>query len=173
MLMKLKKFITNHSVLVVIISCFLLIPSMIGYYKTKVNYDILVYLPEDIETIKGQNILTDEFGIGAFSFVSVENMSNYDILTLENKIKEIEGVQETISIADITDTVIPEFMIPEEITEKIYHENETVILVTFSGSISAESTMKAVEDLREIVGDASNVSGMTAMVLDTRNLLML
>ena len=97
-------------------------------------------------------------------------MSNYDILTLENKIKEIEGVQETISIADITDTVIPEFMIPEEITEKIYHENETVILVTFSGSISAESTMKAVEDLREIVGDASNVSGMTAMVLDTRNL---
>ncbi len=168
--MKLKKFITNHSVLVVIISCFLLIPSMIGYYKTKVNYDILVYLPEDIETIKGQNILTDEFGIGAFSFVSVENMSNYDILTLENKIKEIEGVQETISIADITDTVIPEFMIPEEITEKIYHENETVILVTFSGSISAESTMKAVEDLREIVGDASNVSGMTAMVLDTRNL---
>ena len=168
--MKLKKFITEHCGLVVTIALLLLIPTIIGYYKTKINYDILVYLPEDIETIKGQNILTDEFGIGAFSFVSVENMSNYDILTLENKIKEIEGVQETISIADITDTVIPEFMIPEEITEKIYHENETVILVTFSGSISAESTMKAVEDLREIVGDASNVSGMTAMVLDTRNL---
>lgn len=81
---KFKEFITNHSLLVVVISCVLLIPSIIGYYNTKVNYDILVYLPEDIETIKGQNILTDEFGIGAFSFVTT-NMSNYDILTLEKR----------------------------------------------------------------------------------------
>ena len=79
---KFKEFIVNHSVLVVIISLLLLIPSIIGYVNTKINYNILVYLPEDIETIKGQNILTEDFKIGAFSFVIVDNMSNYDMLNL-------------------------------------------------------------------------------------------
>ncbi len=167
---KLKEFITNHSLLVVMISLILLIPSIIGYYNTKVNYDILVYLPEDIETIKGQNILTDEFGIGAFSFVTVDNMSNYDILTLEKEIKKIDGVETVASIADVMDTVIPSFMIPEEITDKVYKENETVILVTFNSGTSEEKTMNAVKELRSVVGDSTKVSGMTAMVLDTRDL---
>lgn len=165
-----KKFITNHSVFVVIVSLILLIPSLIGYHNTKVNYDILVYLPDDIETIKGQNILTQEFGIGAFSFVTVQNMSSYDILTLEKEIKKIEDVKQVVSLYDVTDTIIPEFMIPEEITNKLYHENETVILVTFQGSTSEESTMEAVKELRSMVGDASKVSGMTSMVLDTKDL---
>lgn len=166
---KFKEFITNHSLLVVIISCVLLIPSIIGYYNTKVNYDILVYLPEDIETIKGQNILTDEFGIGAFSFVTT-NMSNYDILTLEKEIRKIDGVEAVASIADVTDTLIPSFMIPEEIINKVYKDDETVILVTFHSGTSEEKTMNAVKSLRETVGDATKVSGMTAMVLDTREL---
>lgn len=167
---KLKKLIVNHSLLVVIISCVLLIPSIIGYYNTKVNYDILVYLPEDIETIKGQNILTDEFGIGAFSFVTVENMSNYDILTLEKKIKEIDGVETVASIADVIDTIIPSFMLPDEVIEKMYQDDQTIILVTFNSGTSEEKTMNAVKNLRETVGDATKVSGMTAMVLDTRDL---
>ena len=86
---RLREFITNHSKLIVIISLLLVIPAMIGFYHTKINYNILVYLPEDIETIEGQNILTDDFGIGAFSFVMVDNISNYDLLTLEDKIREI------------------------------------------------------------------------------------
>lgn len=165
-----KKFITEHSFLIVFISLLLLIPSIIGYQKTKINYDILVYLPEDIETIKGQKILTEEFGIGAFSFVTVDNMSHYDILTLEKKIQKIEGVEQAISIADITDVTIPKEMLPEEIIHKVYQGDQTVILVTFSGSTSEESTMNAVKDLRELVGDVTKVSGMTAMVLDTRDL---
>ncbi len=148
---KFKNFITSHSFLVVIISLILLIPSIIGYYNTKVNYDILVYLPDDIETIKGQNILTDEFGIGAFSFVTVDNMSNYDILTLEKEIKQIDGVETVISIADITDTVIPSFMIPEEIIEKVYKGDETIILVTFNSGTSEEKTMNAVKEDRKSV----------------------
>ena len=167
---KLKEFITNHSLFVVIISCVLLIPSIIGYYNTKVNYDILVYLPDDIETIKGQNILTDEFGIGAFSFVTVDNMSNYDMLTLEREIRKIDGVEVAISVADAMDTVIPSFMIPDEIIDKVYKEDETVILVTFNSGTSEEKTMNAVKELRSVVGDATKVSGMTAMVLDTRDL---
>lgn len=167
---KFSKFITNHSILIVVISFLLLIPATLGYYHTKVNYDILSYLPKDNETIKGEQILTEEFKIGAFSFVMVDNMSNYDLLKLEEKIKTIEGVEQTFSIADLTDVSIPIEMVPEEIVDKIYKEEETILLVVFKGSTSEEITMESVKQLREVVDDATKVSGMTAMVLDTRDL---
>jgi uncharacterized protein len=167
---KIKDFIINHSLMVVIISLVLLIPAAIGYYKTKINYNILVYLPEDIDTIKGQDILTDDFGIGAFSFVMVDNMSNYDILKLEDKIKKIDSVNAVISLADITDTTIPISMLPDDVTDRLYKDGETVLVVTFATSTSDEKTMDAVTELRSTVKDASKVSGMTAMVLDTREL---
>lgn len=167
---KFAKWITNHSLLIVIISMILLIPSVIGYVKTKINYDILVYLPEDIETVKGQNILTDDFGIGAFSFVITDGKSNERILNLEEKIKKIEGVNEVISIADVTDKTIPINMLPDEIVNKVYNDDKTVIVVTFKDGTSEESTINAIEKLRNTVDNANNVSGMTAMVLDTMNL---
>ena len=167
---KIKDFIINHSLMVVIISLILLIPATIGYYKTKINYNILVYLPEDIDTIKGQDILTNDFGIGAFSFVMVDNMSNYDILKLEDKIKKIDSVNAVISLADITDTTIPISMLPDDVTDRLYKDGETVLVVTFATSTSDEKTMDAVTELRSTVKDASKVSGMTAMVLDTKEL---
>lgn len=167
---KIKDFIINHSLMIVIISLILLIPAAIGYYKTKINYNILVYLPEDIDTIKGQDILTDDFGIGAFSFVMVDNMSNYDILKLEDKIKKIDSVNAVISLADITDTTIPISMLPDDVTDRLYKDGETVLVVTFATSTSDEKTIDAVTKLRSTVKDASKVSGMTAMVLDTREL---
>ena len=85
---KISEYITNHSLKIVIIFILMLIPALIGYKNTKINYDILVYLPEDIETIKGQDILTNDFGIGAFSFVTIDNMSSKDVLVLEDKIKK-------------------------------------------------------------------------------------
>ena len=167
---KIKDFIINHSLMVVIISLILLLPATIGYYKTKINYNILVYLPEDIDTIKGQDILTNDFGIGAFSFVMVDNMSNYDILKLEDKIKKIDSVNAVISLADITDTTIPISMLPDDVTDRLYKDGETVLVVTFATSTSDEKTMDAVTELRSTVKDASKVSGMTAMVLDTKEL---
>ena len=167
---KIKDFIINHSLMIVSISLILLIPAAIGYYKTKINYNILVYLPEDIDTIKGQDILTDDFGIGAFSFVMVDNMSNYDILKLEDKIKKIDSVNAVISLADITDTTIPISMLPDDVTDRLYKDGETVLVVTFATSTSDEKTIDAVTKLRSTVKDASKVSGMTAMVLDTREL---
>lgn len=166
----LRKFITNHSKWIVWIALLLLIPAIIGYQQTKINYNILVYLPDDIETIKGQNILTDDFGIGAFSFVMVDNMSNYDLLKLEEKIKEIDSVNAVMSLADVTDTTIPIDMLPSDVVDKLYSEEGTVMVVTFETSISDEATMNAIKSLREVVGDASSVSGMSAMVLDTRDL---
>lgn len=167
---KVSKFITNHSFLIVLLSVLLLIPATIGYVNTKVNYDILVYLPKDIETIKGQDLLTDEFGIGAFSFVTVDNMSNHDILKLEDKIKDIDGVNEVMSIADITDETIPIDMLPSEIVNKVTNKDKTIMVVTFKESTSNDKTINAVEQMRETVKDSSTVSGMTAMVLDTMNL---
>lgn len=167
---KFTKWITEHSLGVVILAILLMIPTLIGYHFTKINYDILVYLPDDIETIKGENILTEDFGIGAFSFITVENMNHYDLLKLEKEIKQIDSVNQVLSIADITDTVFPTEMIPTEIVEKVYQDEKTVILVTMNGSTSEEATMNAVKEMRRIVTDASQISGMTAMVLDTMEL---
>ena len=166
---KFKEFIVNHSILVVIISLLLLIPSIIGYVNTKINYNILVYLPEDIETIKGQNILTKDFKIGAFSFVIVDNMSNYDMLNLEDKIRDIDTVNNVLSLADVTDSVIPISMLPDNITDRLYNDEDSVIVVTFTNSTSDEKTMNAIEELRNVVKEEA-VSGMSAMVLDTKTL---
>lgn len=151
-------------------SLVLLIPTVIGYYNTKINYDILVYLPEDIETVEGENILTEEFGIGAFSFVMTDKVNNKDLLLLEDKIKKIENVNQVVSIADIGGTTFPIEYMPEEVLDKVYKDGLSIILVTFSTSTSDSETIEAVENLREVVEDANSVSGMTAMVLDTMNL---
>lgn len=163
-------FISHHSLGIVILSILLLFPALWGYVNTKINYDILVYLPEDIETVQGQDILTKEFGIGAFSFVTVENMASRDLYELKTKIQKITGVKQVLSIEDVTDTTIPLSMLPDEVLEKVYHAEETVMVVTFQDSISNEKTIDAVEKLRTTVKDASSVSGMTAMVIDTMDI---
>ena len=128
---KIGKFITEHSLLIVIISLVLLIPAMIGFISTKTNYDILVYLPEDIETVQGQNILTDEFNLGAFSFV-ITDADSYNILQMEENIKKIDGVNQVISIADVTDTTIPINMLPDDVKDKLYKDDRTVICLLYT-----------------------------------------
>ena len=169
MMKKINQFITNHSILVVIVALLLLVPSLVGYVNTKINYNILVYLPSDIETIKGQDILTNDFGIGAFSFVTVNKMSNYDMLKLEDKIRKIDSVNLVASLADVTDTTVPMDILPDDVLKKLHKDEKNVIVVTFENGTSDEVTMKAVEKLRSVVGNASSVSGMSAMVLDTRD----
>lgn len=164
------KFIVNHSKLVVIVACLLMIPATIGYMKTRINYDILVYLPEENETIKGEKILTEDIGLGAYSFVMVEGMSNKQILDLEKKIQKINGVDLTLSIADVVGTKVPKEMLPDEVLDKLYYEDETILLVTFKEGTSSDRTLKAFRMLRTTVKDASKVAGMTALVLDTNDL---
>lgn len=166
---KFAKFISNHSIFIVIISIILLIPTMIGYVKTKINYDILVYLPENIDTIKGEDILTNKFNLGSYAFIMVENESSRKILSLEEKIKDIEGVNEVVSVVDVIDTTIPYEMLPEDITSKLYKDNETIIMVTLNGSTSEDITINALREIRKIV-DANKVSSMTSMVIDTMDL---
>ena len=167
---KISNFIVNNSKLIVIISILLLIPAVIGYINTKINYDILVYLPKNIETIKGQNILTNDFKTGAFSFVIIDDKKANEVLLLEDKIKKINGVNKVISINDITDITIPIDMIPDEIIGKIKKDDSTLMLVTFKGSTSDEDTIEAVKKLRGVLKNPNVVSGMTAMVVDTMEL---
>lgn len=164
---KISELITNSKYIILFISCILIIFSLIGIKLTKINYDILVYLPEEIETIKGQNILTDEFEMGAYSVLLTENLQGKDILSLEEKIKNIEGVSNVISIYDLVGTNIPIDILPVELHEKIHKENTDLLFVTFKESTSSNKTLEAIEEMRKINPRDLHISGMSAMVLDT------
>ncbi len=166
---KFSDFICKHKKFIVVLSFILLIPALIGMYKTKINYDILVYLPEDIETIKGQNILTDDFDLGAFSITVVDNMSPKDILKLEDRIRDIEGVGKVLSVHDLVGTNIPIEILPSEIRTKIKKGDSNLLIVTYDGSTSSDTTLSAIEEMREITDDSVKIGGMSAMVLDTRD----
>ena len=167
---KVSKAICKHRKLILIIALLLLIPSIIGMKATRINYDILVYLPEDIETIKGEDILSEDFDMGGFSVVLLEDMSTKDIVKLEEKIRKIDNVEKVVSIADVLGSNIPVEMLPDDIKDKVYKDNETLMLVTFKEQISSDATMNSVEELRKITDEHCKISGMTATVLDTRNL---
>ena len=167
---KLGMAICKYRRIILIIAILLLIPSAIGMFATKVNYDILVYLPKDIETIEGENILSEEFGMGGFSMIVLENMKSKDIVKLENEIRKLDNVNKVVSIADALGTTIPESILPKEIKDKAYREDSTVMMVTFKDQISSDTSMKTVEKLREITDERCKISGMTAVVLDTRDL---
>ncbi len=167
---KFGEFVCKYKKAILIIALLLLIPSIIGMKATRINYDILVYLPSDIETIKGEKILSEDFNMGAFSIIILDDMNTKDIIKLENKIKEIESVQKVVSIADVLGTSIPKEALPDDLKDKIYKENSTIMLVTFKDGISEDSTIKAVETLRDITDQRCKISGMTSTVIDTRNL---
>lgn len=167
---KFGELICKHRKIILIIALVLIIPSIIGMKATRINYDILVYLPDDVETIKGENILSKDFNMGGYSVVLLENMETKEIQKLEEKIKEIDNVEKAVSIADVVGTGIPIEMIPDEIKDKVYKDNSTIMFVTFKDKISSDSTLKAVETLRKTVDERCKVSGMSSIILDTRSL---
>lgn len=163
-----EKIIKNKNLILMVSSIFLVL-SFIGYKLTKVNYDILVYLPEDIETIKGQNILTNDFDMGSYSIVLVSDMSSKDILELENKISNVDGVNKVMSIYDVFGNNIPVDILPSEVRSHIHDDNTDLLFVTYEGGTSSTKTIDAVREIRSI-SDKTKVGGMSSMVLDTMNL---
>ena len=163
-------FIVKNKFIILIISLLLIIPSIIGYVNTKVNYNILVYLPSDIETLKGEEILTDDFNMGAFSITVVDNMADQDLIKLENQFRDIEGVSNVVSINDLTGTAIPIDVLPDDVRDKVAKGNSKLVLVTFSESTSNDITLDAVQKMRDITDDSVKIGGMSAMVLDTKEL---
>ena len=167
---KIAEFVCKHKKLILIITLLLLIPSVIGMKATRINYDILVYLPEDIETIQGENILSDEFNMGGFSIIVLDDMKSKDIEKLTKEIKELDNVGNVISTTDLVGTNIPIEMFPDEIKDKVYKDGSTIMLVTFKDAISSDSTMDTVQKLRDITDERCKISGMTATLIDTRDL---
>lgn len=167
---KISKFIINNKTKVLIISCIILVLSFIGMKLTTINYNILVYLPSEIDTIKGQDILTDEFNMGSYPIVVAEKLSPKEILNLKNKITKVEGVNEVLSIYDVLGTNIPIDVLPSEIKDKIHQDNTDLMFITFKYSTSDERTINAVEEIRNITDHKLMQGGMSSMVLDTMNL---
>lgn len=167
---RISEFICKHRWGIAIASLLLLIPAALGYISTKVNYDLLVYLPSDIETLKGQEILTDDFGMGAFSMAIVEQMPPKQLLQLEEEIRQVEGVNQVVSLADLTGTAVPVDFLPTNLKEKLTHDDTQLMLITFSGGTSDEQTLDALEQIRTLADQKCLLGGMSAMVLDTKNL---
>ena len=167
---KISIWISTHSVLILIISAILIIPAVIGFSTTRINYDVLVYLPDNIDTIKGQDILTNDFGIGAYAFIMSDKDNPKEIKELEEELKKVDTVNEVVSVVDVTNGAIPLDILPDDLVQKLKSNKSTLIMVTLSDSTSSDVTLKAIEDIRKVVKDANQVSSMSAMVLDTRDL---
>ena len=164
------ELVVKYKKFFLILSIILVIPALIGFANTKTNYDILVYLPSDIETLKGQKILTDDFNMGAFSISLVEDISDKDLIELEDKIRNIECVNEVVSLNDITGLNIPEEMLPSTLLDKVNKDNSKLLLITFSTGTSDEETMNAVDEITKMSSNIK-VGGMSAMSLDMKRLV--
>ena len=155
---------------ILILSLVLLIPSFLGYVSTRVNYDILSYLPKDIETMVGQDILVDEFGTGAFSMFVVEGMEPREIAGLKADIEQVEHVEKVIWYDSVMDISVPMEMVPDELYEAFNSGEATMMAIIFNETTSADGTMEAIENIRKVADRNCFLSGMSAVVTDTKNL---
>lgn len=170
-MVKFGKFITKHKLFILILGVLLIIPSMIGMVKTRVNYDVLSYLPDSLETVSGQDIMVDEFGMGAFSMVIVENMDNKDVVALKEKLEKVDHVEKIIWYDSVADISLPTDMLPNELKEALFNGDATMMIALFDNTTSSEDTMQAVTDMRNMVKDQAFISGMSGIVTDIKNLV--
>lgn len=164
------KKIVKHRVVILILGILLLIPSAMGYFKTRVNYDILYYLPDSIDTMKGQDILMEDFGKGAFAMEVVEGMSTKEAAGLKEKIEGVEGVADVIWYDSLMDISVPISALPDRIKDVFNTENATLMAIFFDDSTSADSTMDAIHEIRSVTGRQCYLSSMSAVVTDIKDL---
>lgn len=166
------KWIARHRILMLIIGFLLVIPSAIGMAKTRVNYDLLSYLPEHLETVKGQDILVDEYGMGAFSMVVVENMEMKDVQKLEEQFSEVPHVKDVLWYDDVADISLPVEMLPKDIREGFFKGDATMMIALFDNTTSSDDAMEAVTEMRKIANSQCFISGMTGVVTDIKNIAL-
>lgn len=169
-MIKFGKWVVKHRVLIIIIAVLLLIPSVIGMVKTRINYDMLTYLPEDMDTVKGQNILLDDFGKGAFSLIVVEGMDEKDIADLTKKLEDVNHVDTVMWYSSLADISIPMEMLPEKYYNAFNNGDTTMMAVFFDTSTSSDDTIQAIKDVRSVCGKDCFVTGMSALVTDLKDL---
>ena len=168
--MSFSKAVVKNRILILIIAVALMVPSMFGIVGTRINYDMLDYLPEDMETVIGQNELLDDFGKGAFSFIIMEDMSGKDAAALKNQIEQVDHVETVLWYDSIADLSVPMELLPDKIYNEFNTENATMMAVFFDTSTSSDITMDAIREIRRITGKQCFVSGMSALVTDLKDL---
>ena len=168
--MRFSKAVVKHRILILIVVLVLMIPSVLGMTGTRINYDMLDYLPEDMETVIGQNELLEDFGKGAFSFIIVEDMPAKDVAALKEKIEQVDHVETVLWYDSIADLSIPMELLPDKIYNEFNTENATMMAVFFDTSTSSDITMDAIREIRQIAGKQCFVSGMSALVTDLKDL---
>ena len=164
------KAVVRWRVPILILAIILLIPSAIGYFRTRINYDILTYLPKDIETMKGQDILAEDFGTGAFSLVVVEGLSDKDVSAVKQKIEGVDHVKSVIWYDSLMDISVPEEMLPEKLLKAFRNGDATLMAVIFDTTMSDDETLEAVKKIRKLTSKEVYLSGMSALVEDTKEL---
>ena len=169
-MIKLGKFIVKQKIPILIISLLLIIPSVIGMVKTRVNYDMLTYLPDSMDTVKGQNILLDDFGKGAFSIVLVEGMEPKEISSLKKQMEKIDHVDSVIWYDSFVDISVPMEILPKKYYDAFNRENSTLMAVFFDTSTSSDETMIAINELKKTCGKNCFVTGMSALVTELKDL---
>lgn len=169
---KFAKGIVKCRVMILILAVALLIPSAIGYFNTRINYDVLTYLPKDIETMVGQDILLDQFGVGSFSMYIVEGMDAKDVSALKEKIEQVDHVDSVLWYDSFMDLSIPMEMLPDEIYDAFNNAStdSTMMFILYDTGMSADETMDAVAEIRKLSNEQCFLSGMSAIVTDTRDL---
>lgn len=164
------KKVVKYRVAILIVSVLLLIPSVWGYLHTRVNYDVLTYLPEEIETMEGQDIMVEDFGMGAFSMFVVDGMESKDVVKLKKEIEAVDHVKDVLWYDSVMDLSVPESMLPDELYDVFHSDTGTMMAVFFDDTTSSDGTLEAVKEIRHIADKRCFLSGMSGIVLDTKEL---
>lgn len=164
------RFIAKNRILVVVISILLVFPALYGMISTRINYDLLTYLPQNLDSMKGQEILDKKYSDAATSMLIIEDMEPKDIVKIKEKVSKVEGVNKVIWVDDVLDTTIPKEILPDEARKSFYSGNSTMLIIKFNESPSSENTQQAITDIRKLTNKQCFLSGMSAIVKDTKDL---
>ena len=171
-MIKVGKWIAKHKILIIIIGIALLIPSYLGMAATRINYDELSYLPDTLETVEGQDIMVDQFGMGAFSMIVVEDMDLKDVAALKEKIEAVDHVKKVLWYDSVLDVSVPVEMLPKDLREAFFNGDATMMIALFDNTTSSETSMEAVTQIRKITSKNCFVSGMTGIVTDIKQIAL-
>lgn len=169
-MLKFGEWVVKHKLLILLLGLGLLVPAVFGYLHTRVNYDILSYLPGDLETMEGQEILKEEFGKGGFSFIVVEGMSDKDTAKVRQSLEEVDGVAEVLWYDSLADLSVPKEVLPQRLYDFFNAGDSTLMIAFFEDGTSADSTMDAIEEMRRVTSGQCFISGMSAITTDMKNL---
>ena len=155
---------------ILILALILLIPAFIGYQNTRINYDMLTYLPDEMETVKGQNLLIDDFNKGGFSIVILEKMKQDEVKQFKDRVAEVDHVSQVVSLQDVLNPNVPTELLPDQVSSKLHKPDASLLVVFFDTTTSDEKTLETVARIREIGNENTYVSSLSSLVLDLKNL---